>query len=168
LSSDDSGTPSFLIASETSLISVSVSLIFALTSTIYSSKASAGDRGAVSFFVESIAFRVGDREEESAKDDGDAGLSGGASPEGSEEKERTGELGPRFRPAAACAVEKVRVRRPPKEGKARRGWRGDDARPNDDEEDEDEDEDEDASFYMAGSWSSCMSEKCKYDYLFWL
>ncbi len=60
-------------------------------------------------------------EEESAEDDGDAGLSGGASPEVSEEKERTGELGPRFRPAAACAVEKVRVRRPPKEGKARRG-----------------------------------------------
>jgi len=68
----------------------------------------------VSFFFESIAFRVGDREEESPEDDGDAGLSGGASPEGSEEKERTGE-------AAACAVEKVRVRRPPKEGKARRG-----------------------------------------------
>ena len=88
----------------------------------------------VSFFFESIAFRVGDREEESPEDDGDAGLSGGASPEGSEEKERTGE-------AAACAVEKVRFRRPPKEGKARRGWRGDDARPNDDEEDE-EDEDE--------------------------
>jgi len=62
-------------------------------------------------------------------------LSGGASPEGSEEKERTGE-------AAACAVEKVRVRRPPKERKARRGWRGDDARPNDDEEDEEDEEDD--------------------------
>ena len=37
----------------------------------------------------------------------------------------------------------MRVRRPPKEGKARRGWRGDDARPKDDEEDENEDEDED-------------------------
>ena len=90
----------------------------------------------VSFFFESIAFRVGDREEESPEDDGDAGLSGGASPEGSEEKERTGE-------AAACAVEKVSVRRPPKEGKARRGWRGDDARPNDDEEDEEDEDEED-------------------------
>ena len=90
----------------------------------------------VSFFVESIAFRVGDGEEESAEDDGDAGFSGGASPEGSEEKERTGE-------AAACAVEKVRFRRPPKEGKARRGWRGDDARPNDDEEDEEDEDEED-------------------------
>ena len=103
----------------------------------------------VSFFFESIAFRVGDREEESPEDDGDAGLSGGASPEVSEEKERTRELSPRLRTvgvataAAACAVEKVSVRRPPKEGKARRGWRGDDARPNDDEEDEEDEDEED-------------------------
>ncbi len=104
----------------------------------------------VSFFFESIAFRVGDGEEESAEDDDDAGLSM-ASPEGSEGKERTGELGPRFRPAAACAVEKVRLRRPPGEGRARRARRGDDERPNDDKEDEEndarpnehEDEDED-------------------------
>ena len=87
-------------------------------------------------------------EEESAEDDGDAVLSG-ASPEVSEEKERTRELRPRLRTvgvataAAACAVEKVSVRRPPKEGKARRGWRGGDARPNDEEGEEDENEDED-------------------------
>jgi hypothetical protein len=34
------------------------------------------------------------------------------------------------------------------------------------DEEEDEDEDENTSFYMVGCWSSCMSEKSKFDYLF--
>ncbi len=157
------------MSSATLSISVSVLPVLVLTSASSLDTASAGDSDvresslgptatALEFCsaVDAASIVSGEEsgrggEEESAEDDDDAGLSG-ASPEVSEEKERTRELSPRLRTvgvataAAACAVEKVRVRRLPEEGRARRGWRGDDARPNDEEdenEDKDEDEDED-------------------------
>ena len=102
-------------------------------------------------------------EEESAEED-DAGLSG-TSPE-DEEKERKREIGPHLctAPAAAAesegeeevtvgvaiaaarAVEEMRFRKLPVEGKERRGWRGgwvDDVRPSDEEKEEKGDEGKD-------------------------